>query len=91
MEIASLIISIISMIGTLISAIAAFTAKSEIKKLKSISMCKETKIINIFEIFAMGENNEQKIKGNGNTQIIVNGDYNTGLDKNEVITIIKSF
>ena len=38
-----------------------------------------------------GENNEQKIKGNGNTQIIVNGDYNTGLDKNEVITIIKSF
>lgn len=39
----------------------------------------------------MEKNNEQKIKGNGNIQVIVNGDYNIGLDKNEVIAIIKSF
>lgn len=39
----------------------------------------------------MAENNEQRIKGNGNTQIIVKGDYHVGLNKNEVIAIINSF
>ena len=37
----------------------------------------------------MENKNAQKIKGDGNTQIIVN--YNVGLDKNEVIIIIQSF
>ena len=39
----------------------------------------------------MENRNDQKIKGDGNTQIFVNGNYNVGLDKNEVITIIQSF
>lgn len=37
----------------------------------------------------MENKNAQKIKGDGNTQIIVN--YNVDLDKNEVIKIIQSF
>ena len=34
---------------------------------------------------------DQSIKGNDNNQIIVQGDYNVGLDKEEVIAVIKAF
>lgn len=34
---------------------------------------------------------DQSIKGNDNNQIIVQGNYNVGLDKEEVIAVIKAF